>query len=318
MKIVFAGDYHIGIKPRHSQHKKDIENAINTVEQFCIDNEVDYYICLGDVFHYPSRLSNHDILFAKEHFDHLKENGIKNYILTGNHEAVNPSLLQLMSAEIATRGNSPISVGEISLVAFLFRGDKIPDLNCEIACIHQGVASLKIHRFDYSYLSDEFIFDTINAKRVFGGHLHLKSELMLGDSSIFYPGSISTMSFNDSDLLHGFYYLKDDELKYQKIPVREWKTLNSIPEIIEPNIVYRLELKERDASIHELRELFASQGAELVGIQIEEEEKDSIKEIFIDTQTYFQQFETFMRLQNKEISESLFKKFYEIQKTLEA
>lgn len=313
MKIVFAGDYHIGIKPRHSQHKKDIEDAVNAVEQFCIENEIDYYICLGDVFHYPSRLSNYDILFAKEHFDRLKENGVKNYILTGNHESVNPSLLQLMSAEIATRENSPIFVDKIPLVAFLFRGDKSPDLNCEIACIHQGVASLKLHGFDFSFLSNEFVFDTINAKRIFSGHLHLKSELMLGDSFVYYPGSISTTSFNDSNSLHGFYYLKDDELKYQKIPVREWKTLNSIPEIIEPNIVYRLELKKRDISIHELRELFASQSAELVGVRIEEREKESVEETFIETQTYFQQFETWMNLQNKKINGSLLKKFQEIE-----
>jgi len=310
MKIVFAGDYHIGIKPRHTKHKRDLEEAVLCVERFCIENDIDLYICLGDVFHYPSRLANHDILFIKRHFDNLSKSGIEIYILTGNHESVTPSLLELMPAKIITRGNSPYTIKElnISLSAFLFRDDEQGEMNSEIACIHQGVSSLRIHGFDFSYLSSEFVYDKIDAERIFAGHLHTKSEVKLKGTSIHYPGSISITSFLDAGSLHGFYYLKNNDLQYIKIPKRKWITLDTIPNSIDPKAIYKLRVKDK-YSASDIREAFKE--AELVGIEIETEERE-IKEDFPEGQTYLQQFETWMKTQDKRINKTLLKKFQEI------
>ncbi len=257
MKFAHIADSHLGAFSKNPKLRDLNFKAFKEAISRCIEENVDFIIIAGDLFHNP--LPDMDIVKRTvEVLNKAKSYKIPIYVIYGSHDfsAGTTSLLDVLAEagvfEKATKyeikGNKirllPVEdkktgvkiVGMPGLTASMevryFTEDAIDRNYLEkieggkIFVFHTTIAELKP-----DYISDKNAVPISKLPRGFdyyaGGHLHERIVSKIDTSPIIYPGALFGATYNDLDVLtgkeKGFYIVEDFKPRFIPIKVCEFE-----------------------------------------------------------------------------------------------
>jgi DNA repair exonuclease SbcCD nuclease subunit len=249
--MVLTGDNHLNyynqkMGSRLAERRSWIGRSWRKTIDYAVDNKVDLYLHLGDLF---DQISPRNPPRAKvvEAFKDLHNSGIKSFILAGNHEA--PSSLRdgtsphsiieeagfatvfektmSFQQEIITLRDLEISIAGMSYNRRLLskqdplEGITIPagaDFN--IAMLHYSIERLAPPIWEEPQIKISSLEknDQINLFAV--GHIHKHGTTKIGNSLVLYPGATERYDFGETQHDTGFCYVivENGDIGYEFIP----------------------------------------------------------------------------------------------------
>lgn len=293
MKMIIASDFHIGAVGRHKQHREDMRKSLEFIVNYAIENDIEVFICGGDGLDRPSRLSNTDLLFLSDIINKLNSKNILTYWAIGNHDLHSKPIMSIYPIQVISKDNItqghliPLSdKTELILIPYLCKGDSYPcgkypkGNKTRIIVVHQliegtfpenNVVMRNMRETEKVYSVEEI--NSLNPDIVFGGHIHIHLEYTLGDIFVYLPSSTTIMTFGEINTEHGFYVYDDNDesIEYISIPQRLWFDVIGLPDSIESNAVYRVQLpKEFKNNFQSIRDEFINHDSEIF-LKIEKE-----------------------------------------------
>lgn len=271
-RIMFSGDYHIGSSKRYKTYQEDVRKGLQFVIDKAISYEVTHFICGGDALDSATRIPNADLLFLSDALGTLEKES-KILWLIGNHDYHSYPIMGIFKRFISyliDRGNylnvSPIVITpnvEILMVPHLYFNDPLPIFpkirnRKRIVVTHQAIelgenrkANVEV-TYERSQGSQRIFsrdeIQRLSADVVFCGHIHIHMEYSLNGIPIYYPGATCILNFGEVNSGNGFYIIDIDnsdlQVSYYEIPQRKWVITNKVPDSIEPDTIYRLEVPE--------------------------------------------------------------------------
>lgn len=273
-RILFTTDFHLGCHKRHKRHQEDIRKSIQYVVNKAVEYKVDYFICGGDTLDTATRITNSDLLFLSNILHTLKDKTTLSWLI-GNHDTHSEPIMRAFKGcvpYLVDRTNY-LSMGairvspmvEILMVPHLYNNDPLPSLHplCEnvkrILITHQAVELSKDIKSEIPIILDrgietQRIFTKKDIQQMYGcmvfcGHVHYHMEYLLDEIPIYYPGATSILNFGEVNSGNGFYIIDIEEsreikVNYHPIGQRKWIVTQTIPERIEPDTIYRIEVPE--------------------------------------------------------------------------
>ncbi len=257
MKFAHMADSHLGAFSKNPKLKELNMKAFEMAIKKCVDENVDFIIIAGDLFHNP--LPDMDTVHqAVRILNYARERGIRTYVVYGSHDfsAGTTSLLDVLSeagvfikaTKYEMHGEKirllPVEdektgvkiVGLPGLTAAMevhyFEEDKI-DLDYlekldgeKIFVFHTTVDKLKP-----AYIADKNVVPISKFPKGFnyyaGGHIHERMESKIDGVPVTYPGALFGSTYNDLDVLsgkeRGFYIVEDFVPRFVPIKVCEFE-----------------------------------------------------------------------------------------------
>ena len=251
LKMVLTGDNHLNyynqrMGSRLRDRRSWIGRAWRQTVDYAIENEVDLYLHLGDLFDQISP-QNPPRARVVEAFRELNEAGIQSFILVGNHEA--PSSMR--------DGTSPHSVVEEAGFATVFENtlsfeQKVIDINGKsvsiagmsynrrhtpgqdpldgivipagadfnIAMLHYSIERIASPLWDEPQVSVSSLEKNSQIDLFAVGHIHTHGSTKVGDSLVLYPGATERYDFGEAGHETGFCIVVEDDgdVEYEFIP----------------------------------------------------------------------------------------------------
>ena len=251
LKMVLTGDNHLNyynqrMGSRLRDRRSWIGRAWRQTVDYAIENEVDLYLHLGDLFDQISP-QNPPRARVVEAFRELNEAGIQSFILVGNHEA--PSSMR--------DGTSPHSVVEEAGFATVFENtlsfeQKVIDINGKsvsiagmsynrrhapgqdpldgivipagadfnIAMLHYSIERIASPLWDEPQISVSSLEKNSQIDLFAVGHIHTHGSTKVGDSLVLYPGATERYDFGEAGHETGFCIVIEDDgdVEYEFIP----------------------------------------------------------------------------------------------------
>lgn len=88
-RILLTGDWHIKNDEFNNIHIQSILNFLDYTTKYYIENDLDYYFVIGDVFHKSTNIKNEAFIPLFMKLLKMKEAGINFTFIPGNHDIVN-------------------------------------------------------------------------------------------------------------------------------------------------------------------------------------------------------------------------------------
>lgn len=263
--MIVCGDIHFGTKINDDIFIEYQKNEFDKLLDYAIVKNIDTMIFLGDIFNNRQTINVKTLDLVCDKFKLLSKNGIKSYIIAGNHDVFykNTNLLNtpriiLNNIENVTIIDNTPEIITIEGSPFLFVPWITKDNYDEcIKIIKEQPTKYCLGHFEINdFIMNGSIkcvggFDSKFFKefdRVFSGHFHLKSSY----NNIHYLGSLVQTTWNDFSDSKGFYEFdpKQDNLKfiegvqiYEKIIINDKTNLDEFKDIADKYIKVYLNKK---------------------------------------------------------------------------
>ncbi len=240
MLIAHISDTHLGYRQYGLKERE--EDFYKAFEQ-CIDKILDYgcdaVIHTGDLFE-KNNPSNRARLFVKEQFKKLLENGIKIFIIPGNHD--NPTSRYdpypphiLYEVNVLSIKNFCFKFKDV-LIFGLPYFPKVYKKNLKIYLKQiENINSkrktyrsiLMLHQIIDKYFPYEYELSVKDLPKGFDyyamGHLHRNIIDHIDNSILCYPGSIETYRIDEANFDKGFYLVDLDSMNVKRINIKTRK-----------------------------------------------------------------------------------------------
>ncbi len=212
MKDLILGDLHVGIKNSNNAFRDFIFAYITYIVEYCVKNEIDRIIQVGDLCHSRYSLTHKDHDMIRAIFQLCKDNGIEWMQLVGNHDATyKHTLISNTPDKIAgeydnvTVINHAMRDNDYSYIPWICDDNRdecmtminSPDTNIAFGHFElDGWEQTKGHVMK-SNMKDDMLnmFD-----HVYTGHYHVRCKR----GNITYVGTPYPLTKNDIDHPHGF------------------------------------------------------------------------------------------------------------------
>jgi DNA repair exonuclease SbcCD nuclease subunit len=208
-KKLFVTDTHLGLSKSSDLWHNITLNLFNDIRDYCIRNDINTIIHLGDFFHDRKSLNTKTQEIA--HLIAKMFEGRKLYIIIGNHDTfyknqLYPTTLEfLKSYSWITIVDEVIHVDELTLCPW----GKIPQYQGSYCCGHFELSGFHMNN---SYVCEHGTDpNTLKEfEHVYSGHFHTPST----KGNITYLGSAFPQSFHDVGSPRGYYEFEDGNLKF--------------------------------------------------------------------------------------------------------
>lgn len=284
MKILLAADLHCekGIKVN------SVLNFLEDTEKFYLDNHLDYYFILGDIFDKASSVKNEAFIPLFLKLFSMKEKGIKFLFVLGNHDIYNTdnsSLVEVFApiGKVIKNNTHSSKLDDFKdkdwwFVPYTKAEEEIPERG-EFLFSHLSILDGKL---DNAYHATErFAINTDvfrGFEHVFVGHFHTHQTF----KNITYIGSPHQLNRNDENKEKGFVVLdtntKDFEFhvfnNYPKFLTISSSDLKRINEIDFKNKLVYINIDRKISDISKLRYVLFERGAVSITPVFSSEEKN--------------------------------------------
>lgn len=243
IKIVATADNHLNrfykkmFPEQLKKRRENLRKAFKEVVDFSINEKVDLFIQVGDLFDMPDP-RNTELVFIMEEFLNLKNRGISIFAIAGTHDSIAApdedsypikifEKAGILKAFIKTRevesyiwkGNN----GEKLLISGLstdlrIRGRVNPLSNIKIN-INEEDSLLKVFLLHYSV--EKFAHPKAQEPQISEGtlyslpfdlfiigHLHEHKDFTLGKKTLVIPGATEKVNFGEEKNETGFYFIR--------------------------------------------------------------------------------------------------------------
>jgi DNA repair exonuclease SbcCD nuclease subunit len=249
IKIVMTGDNHLNyynqkMGSRLRNRRSWIGRAWRQTIDYAIENEVDVYLHLGDLFDQISP-RNPPRARVVEAFKDLYEAGIKTFVLAGNHEApasmmdgasphaviaeagfatVFENALSFEQKIIELDGRS-VSIAGMSYNRRLSPGsDPLENLTIpagadfNIAMLHYSIDLLAPSKWEEPQIKVSSLERNSQIDLYAMGHIHKHGSTRVGNSLVLYPGATERYDFGEFEHNTGFCVVTvNEEITYEFI-----------------------------------------------------------------------------------------------------
>ena len=248
MKFAHIADAHLGAFSKNPKLKELNLKAFEIAIQKSIEEQVDFIIIAGDLFHNP--IPDMEIVRrAVEILKNAVDRGIRIYAIYGSHDfsAGSTALLDVLSSTglfkkvvnyevydgklrilpvedptgVNILGVSGLSSAqEVEYFEHIDRDYLERIEHPKIFVFHTTISELKP-----SYIPDRYALPKSLLPQNFdyyaGGHLHERIESDLNGSPLIYPGALFGATYNDLDILkeRGFYIVEDFKPRFVPVEV---------------------------------------------------------------------------------------------------
>lgn len=243
MKAIITADNHLNkyyskMRPNQlEKRRRQLEERFGAVVDYAIEEDADLFLHCGDLFDMPNP-RNPPISFVAKKLVELEKNGIKTFLVVGNHDkpkmttgAGGSSPQRIYDAFDVSRifsdhneiqkeevelEDTDVTVAGISHNPLLEGGDdplegkkvgRGTDLTILLA--HYGVEGHLAGRTNEPAISHASI-DSVGADVVCSGHIHKPKDFEVGQQNIIVPGATERMAFGELEHDTGFYVMNYD------------------------------------------------------------------------------------------------------------
>lgn len=248
MKFAHIADAHLGAFSKNPKLKELNLKAFEIAIQKSIEEQVDFIIIAGDLFHNPIP----DMEIVKRAVETLKkavDKGIRIYAIYGSHDfsAGSTALLDVLSSTglfkkvvnyevhngklriLPVRDSTGVNILGMSGLSSAQEIEYFEHIDREylekiehpkIFVFHTTISELKP-----SYIPDRYALPKSLLPQDFdyyaGGHLHERIESEVNGSPLIYPGALFGATYNDLDVLkeRGFYIVEDFKPRFVPVEV---------------------------------------------------------------------------------------------------
>jgi DNA repair exonuclease SbcCD nuclease subunit len=243
MKILFSGDWHLGLTT-HSRvldgvntRTAELQKVIDHMVAWAIEHQVDWFVQMGDLFHRSSP-SVDDLDYAMRAFGTLAANGIRCFIIDGNHDApaqegrVTPIALMrqvhdenVVVVEMGAPEKWPIpgaNQRDMHLIPYATPLEALQPTTRSLVVGHTSLTGA-VAGHEAALLSRYCMTeDPPDAAWVICGHLH-KPQYLVNDGQHFvaYSGSIIQNDFGERGDQKGFLVWDEGVMEFHRTPHHE-------------------------------------------------------------------------------------------------
>lgn len=217
MKSVWVADTHLGVKS-HNQYWADLtEKLFDEIIDYCLHNDIDTVIHLGDFFDSRKSLNVLTINTAQKIINKFESNQIYLYIIRGNHDTFykdsdTPHSLSFLQQNqyITIIDEEPYQLDNLTLVPWGYDVSKIQNKDTTL------LGHFEINGFVTNSSGNEMQGAKLNKsdfkpfKQVYSGHFHTASK----QGNITYIGSAFATSFSDINQQKGYYIYDEGALEF--------------------------------------------------------------------------------------------------------
>lgn len=259
-----------------NQRLKDGLNAVEKVLKYAKDKAIKHVFFLGDLFETKRKIATDVLSLTLQTFRKFKKNGIKLYMLLGNHDKFfyndKMAIHSLESfRDIATIIDTPtrMQLKGIDVVWLPFSDYKQGMLNAlyniidncdnavKLLMLHDDLGGIK---YDNGFVSSSPLrYSQLSPKDfnyIFSGHIHKHTVFR----NFVYVGSLYQKDFNEEGDTKGLIEVtvnKANEVKWKQVPItsKKFKTVNSF-DLKKLNFnYYYYRFKVKEAEVDNLRQL---------------------------------------------------------------
>jgi len=296
MKYIITADWHFS---GYNQDKKDTStnlserlyfliNAVKNMIEYCRENKIDKVIVAGDIFHNKSII--HTIALASLTEILINTKDIQFIFIDGNHdlegkgEGSKSGLIAFDSLSNVNRIGTEVGhyFDEDNDILYVPYSNNMVDIikknSAKILVSHLGLNEGILN-------SGQSIIADIGMKSLTGkyelvllGHYHTPQEIIKDNISIYYPGSLIQLNWNDKNEEKRLLVLDTDDMSIESIPTDGYKKyveLEITNETKHDIINQAKELQEQGHHVHiKKKEILDTQDIENDFIIIDKTEKD--------------------------------------------
>ncbi len=248
MKFAHIADAHLGAFSKNPKLKELNLKAFEIAVHKSIEEQVDFIIIAGDLFHNP--IPDMEIVRrAVEILKNAVDRGIRIYVIYGSHDfsAGSTALLDVLSSTglfkkvvnyevydgklriLPVKDATGVSILGISGLSSAQEVEYFEHIDRDyleriehpkIFVFHTTISELKP-----SYIPDRYALPKSLLPQDFdyyaGGHLHERIESDLNGKPLIYPGALFGATYNDLDILkeRGFYIVEDFKPRFVPVEV---------------------------------------------------------------------------------------------------
>ena len=212
--IVLLSDTHLGLQKSSDLWHEVTLNLFQEIRDFCIRNNIDTILHLGDFFHERKSTNTKSLDMAYEIVSMLDP--IKMVIITGNHDSFYKDKVKPTSLQSLEKYNNiniiyeNLYVEEISslLVPWVYDNIEAPR-ECKYCFGHFSIEGFSMNNhFKCTKGSSASMFSQF--EHVYSGHFHTPSS----NTNITYIGSPFQQNFNDINSNRGYYTFDNGQLEF--------------------------------------------------------------------------------------------------------
>lgn len=272
MRAICSGDWHVRNDNLNNIHVQSILGFLDYTTEYYLENEIDYYFVIGDVFHKSSNIKNEAFIPLFMKLYEMKEKGVNFIFIPGNHDIMNinnDTIVETFSA-IGTvyKKKTEITLDgeEFIFLPYTKKESDIPKGNGEYLITHLSIANFYFNNFaiaDEKIAFSPELFEDF--KMVITGHFHKYQQ----KKNIYYIGSPVQNDRNEINQTKGFGVLDTEReslefIEYDKAPSFVEITEKEIEQIdkmdfTNKHVVVRINSKIKDFA--KLRYLLFEKGA---------------------------------------------------------
>lgn len=223
MKKLLVTDTHLGLYKSSDFWHNIVLDLFREIHDFCLRENVQTLIHLGDFFHDRKALNTKTQSVAHEiirMFDRIKM-----YIIVGNHDTFYKTSIHPTSLEFLRKYDNVVIVDKETMVEelVLCPWSVLPSTyKSGYLCGHFEIKGFFMNN---SYICDSGTDPSVleNFEHVYSGHFHTPSN----QGNITYLGSAYPQTFHDVDSVRGYYLFDDGDLQFL--------TYDSAPKFIKCN-----------------------------------------------------------------------------------
>jgi DNA repair exonuclease SbcCD nuclease subunit len=280
MKIFLTGDFHV----KKGITTDIIINYLDYALQYCLSNDIQFMIILGDIFDKSSNIKNEAFVPLFMKFLEIERAGINLTFILGNHDIYNvnnDSIVETFSplGHVVKEAEYLPNIGDFSYLPYTKKEEDIQN-NPGILFTHIPIADFN---FDNAFHATEkhafskALFDEYSI--VFTGHFHRHQ----AQKNIVYVGSPIQLNFGEMGITKGFVVL--DAIKeswefvpytgaptYTKIDIQDFKNFDPTNKFVGVMIDEKIE------NFIKLRKILIDKGAIEVRPFFEKKEEMVIQE----------------------------------------
>ena len=252
MKFAHMADAHLGAFSKNPVLRDLNLQAFEKAMRICIEENVDFIIIAGDLFHNPIPDMN-VVQRAVRIMKNVVDKGIRIYTVYGSHDFSlgNTSLMDVLAStglfrkvvnltnsENGIRPQEIIDETGVKLVGLsgLSSSQEVHYFEALDRQYLENISNPKIFVFHTTieelkpqYIADKHAVPKSLLPKGFdyyaGGHLHERIESRVGNAPLIYPGALFGATYNDLDILkeRGFFIVEDFQPRFVKVSVCDFE-----------------------------------------------------------------------------------------------
>lgn len=232
-----SSDWHFGNAGNSEKHNQDLLDFIQWMITWSIDNNVDHFAHLGDLYHSRDKLDVNTIEYATRGVKMLHERFGKFTQLKGNHDLYLRDSRDICSLHMFDDYTHLINdyhiEGNVMYVSWICNQEEYDHI-INLTKKHKIKYVMGHFEFSNFHLNDHYLMEHGSShrelkhiKKIFTGHYHGRQEM----DNVVYIGNPFPFDFNDAnDMNKGFCVLDTETGKYEFINYEKIAVIDVTPE----------------------------------------------------------------------------------------